>query len=167
MKSSWTKLGVISEADLALCNLYASIRTISARRNGQERPFSTGQVNHVSNDVIGFIAEHAFCKHVNVFHDLVFGGRDEGYDCLVDNKRIDVKAIRNINHNLLVKKYEHVYASVDVFVLVYVDAPDAWIVGWIDKESATNQKYFTTLPDDDCFLIPKDDLRHWAWFDFI
>jgi hypothetical protein len=56
---------------------------------------------------------------------------------------------------------------VDVFVLVYVDAPDAWIVGWIDKESATNQKYFTTLPDDDCFLIPKDDLRHWAWFDFI
>jgi hypothetical protein len=157
----WVKMPDLTEADIALCKLYAAIRTISARRNGQKRPFSTGGASHVMNDEIGLIAEHTFCKHVNVFHDLVFGGRDEGYDCIVQGHRVDVKAIQKPEHNLLIKRYPHVTEKVDQFVLVYVNIPETWIVGWIKKDCAVQPENMTTLPEDDCYLIKQKNLNCW------
>jgi len=159
---AWKKLGKLTEADLAVCKLYASIRTISARRNGQKRPFSTGGVDHVANDEMGLVAEHAFCKHHNIFHELVFGGRDSGYDCILNGQRIDVKAISKPHHNLLVKRYAHVYEQVDIYVLVYVDGAETYIVGWMRKDDVVRPENMTQLEKDSCYRIYQCDLNAWT-----
>ena len=76
-------------------------------------------------------------------------------------KRIDIKAIQDKNHNLIVKRYPHIFEKVDIFVLVLVEGAETHIIGWLDKEQATKKERLTKLPLDTCYLIDKTLLNKW------
>ena len=77
-------------------------------------------------------------------------------------KRIDIKAIQDENHNLIVKRYPHVFEKVDIFVLILVEGAETYIVGWLNKAQATKEERLTKLPLDTCYLTNQDLLNKWG-----
>lgn len=134
MNNAGYQLGDLSEEDLAVCKMWAALRTTSNRRHKIGRPFSTGFESHLNNEEAGVKAEYAFCKHHNIFFNGAFGGKDNGVDCVLNGKRIDIKSITSSDKNLVTHGHTD-KSNVDVYVLVYVYGAKASIVGWIEKDT--------------------------------
>lgn len=157
---NWKKLTPLTEGDLAVCKMFASVRTASARRGNIHRPFSTGFVEHMKNEEEGIIAEYAFCKHFNIFFDGAFGGKDVGNDCVLNGKRIDIKSIAEPDKNLLAHKHTD-KSNVDIYILIYVNGVETSIVGWITKEKFIRDENIKTLPHGECYFMDQKALMVW------
>ena len=155
------KLSELTEGDLAVCMMFASLRTVSSRRQGLTRPFDTGSVDQFKNEQNGLIAEYAFCKYHNIFFDGSFAGKDDGYDCILKGNRIDIKSITDQSHNLCAHLNTD-KSLVDLYVLIQVEDAMTYIVGWIPKIEFIQPSNIRNIGHGECYFMRRENLRKWG-----
>ncbi|CAB4165164.1 hypothetical protein UFOVP822_20 [uncultured Caudovirales phage] len=105
----------------------AALRTsVSAAAGAQCRKLLPDQT---TADVIGYAAEYAWAKQNNIFPDLTFTSRKNGYDNITAGKRIDIKASTNFKARLL-SSLDQKNPDVDIMILAIVQMPTVHFVGW-------------------------------------
>ena len=157
---TWKYLTPLTEGDLAVCKMFASLRTAANRRNNVNRPFSTGFAEHIKNEEEGLIAEYAFCKHFNIFFDGAFGGKDVGHDCILNGKRIDIKAIAEPHKNLITHKHTD-KSNVDIYILIYVSGVETAIVGWVHKDDFVRDENLKSIGYGETYFMEQAKLKVW------
>ena len=108
----------LTDSEIAVCRVIGNMRTIDSRATclGDQK---IGPQSGVNLDEDGVMAEYAFCKHWNIHMELDIKPRAGTYDCLLKNKRIDIKSTRIKTGHLAVKLAKN--EDVDIFVLAIID----------------------------------------------
>lgn len=117
----------------------------------------------VQNTILGYGAELAVAKYLNLFPDLSFIPTDEpfkGYDLIWYGLRVDVKW-GDMNYDSFYIP-EHA-KECDHYIFVTGGPQKYRIMGWMSAEDAKPDKkadntYWNTNVPKACWVIPKDDL---------
>lgn len=83
----------------------------------------------VDLDLLGAVAEIAFCKWRNVYPDLTILPRHGSADAVIDGKKIDIKATDRKDGRLLATTGKDLSAA-DVYVLAIVEGPVVEFIGY-------------------------------------
>lgn len=118
---------------------------INDRQMGRDDGFKIG--------VDGLVAEFAVCKHFNVMPDLSFEPRGGGYDCVIKNRRVDVKSTKVDRWDVFIPARKKTN-NVDRYIWCWVDYRTAYILGWFAPEDIFN--------DDNLQQSPRASEYHYA-----
>jgi hypothetical protein len=149
----------LTEGDIGICKVIAGLRTASARRGKRDNGFNLDYGKHSDNEEIGVLAEYNFCKHYNLFFDAVFGGRDDGSDCKLKGKKIDIKSIDKRNLNLICNLESK--GEADIYVLVFVENYTCNIIGWIDCHALQQPCNIKNMGYGNRYFMEQGDLNEW------
>lgn len=112
-------------------------------------------------DEDGMIAEYAFCKHFNIFPDIVPGPRSGSYDCIFKGKRIDVKSTRYRDGRLLATLKDN--PDVDVYVLAILEEDNVVrFPGYATKASLCNDARKTNFGRGYGYSMSQGELTEFA-----
>ena len=148
----------LSDSEVAVCRVIGNMRTIVARANsvGDQK---IGPQSGVNVDEDGVIAEYAFCKHWNIHMDLTVKPRAGSYDCLLKNKRIDIKSTRIKTGHLAVKLAKN--EDVDIFVLAIIDGNKVIFPGYAASADVYREDNIKSLGHGNGHCLTQDQLRKW------
>ena len=146
----------LTEADLAVIHVLGTLRsTVSRAAQSTPRQFGHDQI---TIDTIGVAAEYAWAKHHNLFPDLTFNARRNGYDSLLHGWRIDLKATTNPNGRLILNPAQN-NPDIDAYVLAIVTLPDVHFIGYALTHELRNQKALNNLGHGPCYVLEQHQLR--------
>jgi hypothetical protein len=115
----------LEPAEIAVCKMMGNLRSFSARTvSSKNTPFNR-DTYEIDED--GFIGEYAFCKHWNIFFDITAKPRTGSADCLLKEKRFDVKTTRVKSGKLIAKHND----DIDVFALAILHDTYVLFPGYI------------------------------------
>jgi hypothetical protein len=80
----------------------------------------------------GVMGEVAFAKQMNVYPDLSTEPRKNGYDCLFNEHRVDIKATNVASGSLLLPEWKD-NPDIDIYVLAILHAFHVELIGWAFK----------------------------------
>ena len=120
----------LSQAEIDMCVVLAAQRNMVARGAGVKDQ-QMGKQSALKTDFIGMVGEYAFCKHFNIFPDLVASPRSGSCDCVYKGVRIDVKSTDLETGRLLATAKENL--DVDRYVLAIVQGRMVTFAGWADR----------------------------------
>ena len=110
------------------------------------------------NEVNGYLAEFAFCKHYGLQPDTSVSARTSAADVYLDGYGIDIKWSNGTNllaHNMS--------DDVDIYFLVKGSGNVFWLMGWakaIDLIRPENWgDHFNQGPGRECYRLPLSELR--------
>jgi hypothetical protein len=152
----------LTEADLAVIHVLGTLRSTMSRAahsNPHWRP--KHQFTHsdqIAADTLGVAAEYAWAKHHNLFPDLTFHARRNGYDSLLHGWRIDLKATTNPNGRLILNPAQN-NPDIDAYVLAIVTLPDVHFIGYALTHELRNQKALNNLGHGPCYVLEQHQLR--------
>jgi len=132
----------LTDAELMVAKMLGGLRTIVGRTAGVTDRKVTNQ-SGLSIDEDGMIAEYAFCKHFNIFPDIVPGPRSGSYDCVYQGKRIDVKSTRYPDGRLLATLKDN--PDVDIYVLAVLSGNTVTFPGFATKSALCRKENETDL----------------------
>lgn len=122
----------LTDGEIIACKGIARDRSVANLGCGVvDRRVTADKLHAIEED--GVIGEFAFCKHHNVFLNTDPTPRSGGFDCIVNNKRIDIKTTRFKNGRLTATLKKN--PDIDYFVLGIYD-PEAKTVDFIGYVSA-------------------------------
>jgi len=150
---------LLSEQELLMCKLIGAMRSLVARNNHVVDKKMGGQ-SGAQIDEDGVIGEFAFCKHFNIFFDLGLSPRSGSYDCLLKDKRIDIKTTRYKTGRLLATT--KINYDVDIYVLAILGDTDVSFVGWIEREQLTTQDNLKDLGRGLGYSLDQDQLKSFS-----
>lgn len=101
----------------------------------------------------GLVAEFGVCKYFNVCPDLSFEPRSGGEDCIIRNKRVDVKSTKPGKTKVYIPEWK-AKNKIDRYVYCYVNFRTVNILGWFAP-----QDIFRT---DNLELSPREGIKHHA-----
>ena len=113
-----------------LASVFGGLRTFMAR-SGNVSDAKMGNQSGSDSDRDGILGELAFCQLMNVWPDLGLTPRSGSADCLVKNKRIDIKTTRRLNGRLLCTLKDN--PDVDIYVLALLDDDSVTFAGYATK----------------------------------
>ena len=140
----------ISETEMLTINMFANLRAIGSRAWGvKDGKFADKSGSEIDFD--GLLGEYAFCRQFNLFYDMMPVPRAGSYDCMYNDKRIDIKSTRYSTGVLIGK--EHRNPDVDIFVLAILDlkkhGADVYFPGYALADELYKEKNLTFLKPDD------------------
>lgn len=118
----------LDKSEIEVCKVLAQMRA------------NVNNSNYYESDFVGLLGELAFAKHFNLHLDLTIGKRQNTYDFIWHDLRVDVKTNKKIDGSLIVKQRENI--DVDVYALAVLDDFNnniVHLVGWIEKDVIRNQ----------------------------
>jgi len=148
----------LTDADLAVCRMFATLRTINNRMGGVKRQIFKDYKDCLDHEEEGVMGEYAFCKKYNLFFDGTFSGKDAGYDCVLKGKKIDIKTTSLQDGNLIAFQSSE-KSDVDIFILTVVDRNSVEIVGWIEKENFINPENLVDHKYGKRYFLPREKLK--------
>ena len=146
----------LSEQEVATINILAALRSLTAR-NSNVKDLKRSDLSGSEIDSDGLIAEYAFCKHKNVFPDLIPSPRSGSCDAIVNGLRIDIKSTRYSNGRLLVTLKDN--PDVDIYVLAIIDKNNVTFAGWEYKKNVCIPENIRNLGKGDGYVVDQDKLR--------
>jgi hypothetical protein len=154
------RLPDLTDADVAYCKVVAGIRRVCNRARDAKSQMSLGRIVDNNGEELGIIAEYAFCKHFNLYFDATFGGKDKGYDCVLNGQKIDIKGISNPRLNLVafIKKER----LSDIYVLVSVEQEKVNIQGWVASEDLCRPENVKDLGYGERYFMERKKLNQWS-----
>lgn len=120
----------LTDAEVMVAKMLGGLRSIVGRTAGVTDR-KVADMSGLAIDEDGMIAEYAFCKHFNIFPDIVPGPRSGSYDCIYNGKRVDVKSTRYQSGRLLATLKDN--PDVDVYVLAIVEDNKVSFPGYATK----------------------------------
>lgn len=148
----------LTDAEMVMVHMLGGMRAITGRAAGVQDK-KMGPQSGVSIDEDGMVAEYAFCKHFNLFPDLVPGPRSGTYDCIYMGKRIDIKSTRHANGRLLATLKDN--PDVDVYVLGIIDGQTVHFPGYAKKSALCREENKTSLGHGVGYAMDQKDLTPW------
>jgi len=146
----------LSDKELTVIGILGGMRSLTARsHNVTDRKKANLRGEEIDRD--GLIAEYAFCKHFNVFPDLVPSPRSGSYDCQVKGQRVDIKSTRHKNGRLLATLKNN--EDVDVYVLAIIDENEVEFIGWVYKNELCRQENIKDLGYGKGYCLDRSKLR--------
>lgn len=101
--------------------------------------------------VDGLVAEFAVCKHFNVCPDLSFEPRAGGVDCLIKNRKVDVKSTKPGKTRVYIPEWK-VKNDIERYIYCYVNFRTVDILGWFSPEDIFRK--------DNLEPSPKENINH-------
>lgn len=100
----------------------------------------------------GLVAELAVCKHFNVCPDLSFEPRSGGHDCIIKDKRVDVKSTKPGRKYVYLpeRKKDN---PIDIYIWCYVDFRTVDILGYFQPSDI--------FVDENLEQSPRPNERHY------
>lgn len=149
----------LTDAEMMVVKMLGGMRSIVGRTAGVEDK-KVANLPGLTIDEDGMIAEYAFCKHFNIFPDIVPGPRSGSYDCLLNGRRVDVKSTRHKNGRLLATLKDN--PDVDVYVLGIVDGNTVTFPGYVYKLQLCAEENKTDLGRGVGYALTQDRLTPFA-----
>lgn len=118
----------LDKSEMEVCRTLAKMRA------------SANNSSNYNSDYYGLLGELAFAKHFNLYLDLSIGKRQNTYDFIRNDLRIDVKTNQRMDGSLIVKMKENI--DVDIYALAVIDSDNEnviHLVGWIEKDTIRNE----------------------------
>ena len=148
----------LNEHEMVLVKLLGLLRhhaNISAKTIDRKRSSEDGD----DINITGVMAEYAFCKWKNVFMDCSTENRSGSYDVLCKGLRIDIKATKNENGNLICQLKENL--DVDIYILAIVSQNSVEFIGWISSVDLRKEENKKDLSGHGykCYFMPRDKLK--------
>ena len=146
----------LTPAELIACKIIGNMRTLAAR---SANVTDAGLGTNLSTDEDGVIAEMAFCKHWNIFFNPEASPRKHTFDCLLREKRIDIKSTRIARGRLLATKKRN--PDVDVFVLAIISDPSVSFVGYATADQLYRDENLIALGHGEGYGLEQEQLTKW------
>jgi hypothetical protein len=134
---------------------------IAQMRHRQNEGIKDNKVSDkASEDInyLGVVGEYAFCKQMNVCPDLSTEPRKNGYDCVYNDKRWDVKATECRTGHLLIPSKKN-NPDVDVYVLAIIHAFHVELIGWAYKTDLMQPENLKELGYGLTYTLTQQQLR--------
>lgn len=132
----------LSPADIGVIHTLGALRTAVSKASGATpRQFGHDQT---AVDVTGVAAEYAWAKHHNVFPDLTFISRRNGFDNITAGKRVDIKSTSQLSGRLISNPQQQ-NPDIDLMVLAIVQLPFVHFVGWCRPEELRKPEHLIDL----------------------
>lgn len=148
----------LTDAELLMVKTLGGMRAITGRAAGVvDRKI--GKQTGLEIDEDGMMAEFAFCKHFNIFPDLVPGPRSGSCDCIYMGKRIDIKSTRYSNGKLLATTKDN--PDVDIYVLAVIDGNTVVFPGYARKDDLCREENLTDLGHGKGYALEQNQLKRW------
>jgi hypothetical protein len=149
----------LSTPELAICNILGNMRHL-VNRAGKTVDRQKGNQSALDIDIDGVIAEYVFCKHWNIFFDLSSEARSGSFDCLLNNKRIDIKSTRYATGKLI--KTLKPNPDIDIYVLAIINGNTVTFPGWITSNAFIQEENIMNLSNKgDCYAVEQSGLTPW------
>lgn len=105
----------------------------------------------------GTLGEFAFCKHFNILFDSTIKSRSSGYDCILKEKRIDIKTTtwkKGIYKTLKPIK------NIDIFAQIIQHSENEYeLNGWIDASDLMQNKNIIDIGNGPCYFVANEKLN--------
>lgn len=147
----------LDAGEMAVANVLAAMRQGINRGSGVNNA-KVGPQSDFLTDLDGLVAEIAFCKFKNVCLDMTVQPRSKGADCIVDGRRIDIKATRRSNGRLLAVPSKTTQDT-DIFVLAIVDNNVVTFAGWAWAKDLLNDVNLIDLGHGPTYALDQDNLK--------
>jgi hypothetical protein len=145
----------LSDAEYLTVRTLGGMRSLVGRAAGVVDRKVT-DISGVSIDEDGMMAEYAFCKHHNIFPDIVPGPRSGSCDCVYKGKRIDIKSTRYKNGRLLATLKDN--PDVDLYVLGIIDGNTVTFPGYATKAQLCREENKVDLGRGVGYALDQDQL---------
>lgn len=120
----------LNNAEMSIANYFGKLRYENARSKGIiDRRMAPPKMTNYEIDLEGFAAEMAFCKIANCYPDLD-NRVDNGYDCVWQGRKVDVKTTRYKTGKLLATLKDN--KNADLYVLMIGEFPTYRLAGVIE-----------------------------------
>lgn len=150
MTTNQSVIVTVSETEMLTINMFSGLRSIGARLAGVTDGKFANKTG-VDVDFEGMLGEYAFCKHFNLFFDMMPTPRAGSYDCMYNGKRIDIKSTRYDTGVLIGKMQRN--PDVDVFILAVLDFKKSGLEvrfpGYAMADELYDEKNLTFLKESD------------------
>jgi hypothetical protein len=149
-------------------------RMVAQMRNRQNTGINHDKVSdkpQEENNYLGVVGEYAFCKAMNVCPDLSTEPRKNGYDCLFNEHRVDIKATNIPSGSLLLPEWKD-NPDIDIYVLAIlhpfqVDRSTSFcligmkveLVGWAFKTDLMQPENLKDLGKGLSYMLTQQQLR--------
>lgn len=149
---------ILNEIELATCRLFGNLRSMTSRSHNVN-DVQMGKNDPLLIDEIGIIGEYAFCKYWNIFFDVSMNPRSGGRDCLLNNKRFDIKSTTYKNGKLIRTLKEN--EDVDYYALAIVDKNIVIFPGYASKNQLCQSKNVKDLGYGNSYVMEQSELTPW------
>ena len=146
----------LSDSELAICKLIGNLRTISSRVNDVA---DAGINTSLETDEDGVMAEFAFCKWRNIFFNPEISPKKHTFDCLLMDKRMDIKSTRHAGGRLLATL--KINPDIDVFVLAIISGRDVEFPGYIKASELYKPENIIDVGYGKTYGVAQEDLTLW------
>ena len=141
--------------EIALSHLIGRNRSLIARASGVVDA-KMGDQDGAEADVMGFLAEYAVAKAINVFPDVGLSPRSGSADGRYLGLNYDVKATKYKSGRLLCTMKDN--PDVEVYILTIVDVPHVTIAGYATKAMLCRKENIKNLGHGNGYSLDQDQL---------
>ena len=152
----------LSDAEMATCRMLGEMRSLVARGHGvKDRKMA--DLAGYEIDIDGMISEYAFCKHFNIFPDLIPSPRSGSCDCIYKGKRIDIKSTRHKTGKLLATTKRN--EDVDIYVLAIINGNEVIFPGYATAKQLIDPNNLSDLGYGSGYALQQHQLSKWKEHD--
>jgi hypothetical protein len=119
----------LTDGEIEVCRMIAQMRDRQNTGINHDKVSNKTQEQQTFEGVMG---EVAFAKAMNVYPDLSTEPRKNGYDCLFNEHRVDIKATNVASGSLLLPEWKD-NPDIDIYVLAILHAFHVELIGWAFK----------------------------------
>lgn len=119
----------LTDGEIEVCRMIGKMRDRQNTGINHDKVSNKTQEQQTFEGVLG---EYAFCKEMNVCPDLSTNPRKNGYDCMYNEYRVDIKATNLPSGSLLLPEWKD-NPDIDIYVLAILHAFHVELVGWAFK----------------------------------
>jgi hypothetical protein len=149
---------ILTPHDLSICRILGNMRTIVAR-GAAVKDTQMGKQDPLDIDENGVIGEYAFCKHWNIFFDPTAYPRSGSPDCILHNRRFDIKTTTYENGRLTATLKRN--SDIDCYALAILKNNKVIFPGWVFADELCTEKNITNLGHGDGYALEQSAFTAW------
>jgi len=146
----------MTQGEIEVCTMLAQMRN---KNHVPPNRYKVSNKTQLEQDIEGVIGEYAFCKFKNIWPDLSTHSRQNGYDCIYNNYRVDVKATKNTSGMLLLSPKKD-NPDIDIYVLAILHPFHVELVGWAFKTDLQQPENLKDLGYGPTYALTQSQLRN-------
>ena len=145
----------LTEGEIEVCRMIAQMRD---RQNTQINHDKVSNKTQEQQSFEGVMGEVAFCKAMNIYPDLSTEQRKNGYDCVFNEHRVDVKSTNHPMGKLLLPEWKD-NPDIDIYVLAILHPFHVELVGWAFKTDLMQPENLKDLGYGPTYALTQQQLR--------
>ena len=148
----------LSDSEYALCHQIAVMRNAISRAAGIKDKVVWKQESKLKIELLGIMAEVAFCKWANLYPDLDIKPQSGTTDVVYQGWKCDIKATERTDGQLLVSQWKKKESS-DVYILGIIDGLSVDFVGYTLADTIMQDSKLKDLGYGPTYCMEQSELK--------